>query len=395
MDGKVRLWKGTPVAAGRRTQPQALAPSAAAIWDMVSGGLLRAIPIGHDQSSAQEALSADGSLLAAAAGPEGRVGLWNPATGDLLRALPGSGGPPVTALAVSTDGSVVAGAAAMFGRSDPADGIRLWDGHTGALKQRVAVSEGSVRSLAFSPEGGMLAVGLDLGAAPDSLRQKPGQPFQPRYLGAEIRLVDLGSAAVHHVPLAEGSPAYGGVPVAFSPDGRLVAGGPSHSVRVCDARTGATVQVLKAGQAEAIGFSPDGSILAVGGGDRVALWSLRSGALLRTLGPVSGYVRGVAFLPDGHRIVASSTGGTTMWDIRTGKERLRLLAFPSSEGRLAVGEWLTHTPEGYYSASPSAGIFFQWRVDGPVFDERFPASRYDKEYRQAGKVREALAEATQ
>lgn len=71
-----------------------------------------------------------------------------------------------------------------------------------------------------------------------------------------------------------------------------------------------------------VAFSPDGSMLASGSADKtVRLWDVESGEEIRTLSGHSGCVRSVAFSPDG-RILASADLAVIVkhWDLENGKE---------------------------------------------------------------------------
>jgi WD40 repeat protein len=113
--------------------------------------------------------------------------------------------------------------------------------------------------------------------------------------------------------------------VAFSPDGRRIAGagrrpidapgggGASGSgeVKVWDAQTGRELLTLQGHTSEvpSIAFSPDGRRLASGGlFDRtVRVWDAQTGQQLLDL---KGRGRSVAFSPDGHWLVANRQ----LWD---------------------------------------------------------------------------------
>lgn len=159
--------------------------------------------------------------------------------------------------------------------------------------------------LAFSPDGGVFAVGDETGAVVvcDAFR------------GEALRTLTGHSDRVFTL--------------AFDPAGaRLATAGQDEEVRVWDPMTGVCVHLL-AGHATpvwSIQFSPDGTRLATADGDGVVReWDPRTGECLRTHDDHDGAVWAVRYAPDGSVLVsAGDDRAVPVYDAATG-EPLRTL----------------------------------------------------------------------
>jgi WD40 repeat protein len=101
---------------------------------------------------------------------------------------------------------------------------------------------------------------------------------------------------------------------------------------VWDAQTGRELLAFK-GAAGVVAFSPDGRRIA-GAGKRpigplgrsgsgeVKVWDAETGRELLTLQGHTGAVRSVAFSPDGQRLVSLGGGEVRVWDAETGQQLL-------------------------------------------------------------------------
>jgi WD40 repeat protein len=110
--------------------------------------------------------------------------------------------------------------------------------------------------------------------------------------------------------------------VAYSPDGKCVAGPSKDTVKVRDAQTGQVLLTINSGWVSRVGvaFSPDGKRLAAGSGPRftntsgeVKVWDTQTGQELLTL-KAGGHYDGLAFSPDGHWLASDAGSAVTIWD---------------------------------------------------------------------------------
>src|SRR5205823_2171994 len=98
------------------------------------------------------------------------------------------------------------------------------------------------------------------------------------------------------------------IAVAFSPDGKVLAGGSAGMIRVWEVATGRERYTL-ARPSGPIVFSPDGSLLASGGpANTVAVWDVATGLERRVLIGHRDPAASIAFSPDG-KLLASGCEG--------------------------------------------------------------------------------------
>jgi len=203
------------------------------------------------------------------------------------------------ALAITPDGQLLAG-------GDESGFVTLWDVASGDSPRRWKAAPTPVLAAAFSPDGSMLAVGV---------QKAPGAST------ATVRVWSLDAAAPRR--------AFGGRDVAalaWTPDGGMLAAGEANGTVLVAEVLGATApRSLQSSTAAiaALDFHPGGVFLAVAHADkRVVLWKVPTGEAVYTFEPDVPadplFPRGierVAFDPGGTRLaVAYSDGDFRIWD---------------------------------------------------------------------------------
>jgi WD40 repeat protein/serine/threonine protein kinase len=289
------------------------------------------------------AFSPDGERLASAGG-DGTIKVWNSRTGKEVQTLPAAHADVVVAVVFHPDGKHLA--------STGADRkVKVWDLTTGRevfSDECDAIRKfGTASTVAFRPPDGRHLAACNEGV---------------------VRVWDWEHRRpVHALPGHE----YHSIPVAFSPDGRLLAtGGPREkNQRLWDLEAGGRlIRTFPAHRhpVSALAFSPDGGRLAVASfAHRVDVCDTATGEILYDLFH-TGNVASVAFSPDGRRIASSGEDKTVhVWDAATGREVLGLRGHTARCGCVAF------SPDGHRLASASTDQTIRvWDASPPREDER-------------------------
>ena len=168
------------------------------LWNTTTWQVERTL-MGHTDVIDAVAFSPAGGILASGSRDE-TIRLWDPNTGKLKRTLSDAG--KVYRLAFSPDGDILAS-----GSLD--NTIRLWNPNTGELKRTLPNQSGWINPVAFSLDGGALAIG-----------------------NRGISLWDTNTEQ-YKIPLIEDTG--NALSVVFSPDGKTVAtGGADNLVRLLE-----------------------------------------------------------------------------------------------------------------------------------------------------------------
>jgi RNA polymerase sigma factor (sigma-70 family) len=282
-----------------KTLASASADKTIRLWDAATGKEIRALQ-GHQEVVYSVAFSPDGKILASASADQ-MIRLWEMTTGKEIRAIQGHQ-VWVSAVAFSPDGKTLASGGSGDNKTPGSGGsgdntIRLWETATGKELRALKGHGPPVSSVAFSPDGKILA-----SASADQMIR-----LWEMTTGKEIRAIQGYRNGVLSSDL---------VSVAFSSDGKTLAS-PSHdkTVRLWEAATGKEIRALQGHRATvySVAFSPDGKTLASGSYDNtIRLWETATGKEIRAYQGHRGLICAVAFSPDGKTLASASADTTAL-----------------------------------------------------------------------------------
>ena len=335
------------------------------LLDLTTGKSFPPLEPAADQRFNAAVFSSDGKVVAAA------NGLWDVATGRQLSSCTADGYQPSGFSAFSPDGKTLA--TTSVGRIG---GVHLWDA---ATRKHLATfgdePKSLMRQISYCDDGQRLAT--------VSSPQETAAPLAVRIWDIPQRKT-LSRAEI---------PCDGRHPVALSRDGSRIAtdGYADGSISLWDSLTGKQIHTLRGpqGMVVTVAFSADGRTIAGGAKDRsLCWWDVASGNLLRRVmtGPDGG-VSVVVFSPD-QRMLASGHGDGTvcLWELATGQLRMR---FQDGKDRILC---LSFSADGRRLLSGSGdGTAVIWEAFPGLGEENHPVTALDRLWKDLASQDAAVA----
>jgi WD40 repeat protein len=283
-------------------------------WQISGVGSLGATLDGISAEILDVAYSPDGRTIAAATG-DGSIRRWDASTGESLRAPLDSGSEAATAVTYSRDGTTLAAAGS--------DGVRLWDVASGSFSDLpLGFQPAGVNDLAFVSDGTILAT---TGGDDGSIQLWDVETSAP--LGAPLH---RGLLVAEDEPPSGPQMGPGAWAVAFSPDGRTLAGGYDDGIVLWNIAPRELLGgLLPTGDDEhpsLMTVSPDGATLALRDHNgELWLMDAETGHLRATsnrpgmAAPIYGDFGAVLTYSSDARTLATCSGaGLRLWDGRDG-----------------------------------------------------------------------------
>lgn len=353
VDGTIRFWEVAQGGDGDGSDRRGIYARDSDTLGRENAGppVVTAIMTVEVDSAAGLAYSPDGRVLAIVEGDYVILRDGNEESGSFGRALepPLAGaGAKLVSVAFSPEGDLLAA-------GDAEGTIIFWDAVGERLRSFTDVHGGSIAALAFSPDGKLLASASSDGT---------------------VRLWDVGTGGPAAPALAGHSDWVTGV--AFAEGGQsLLSSGRDGRILLWDIsriaegefdQQPSSTALDKHGEPVwSVAVDSEGTLVATGGAQpRAALWDLaRIHPLARALnGHRKGFpVTGVSFSPDGKRLASASLDSTIlMWDVDRDSPSL---GKPLYDIRDVHSQWVTFSPGGTVLASAARGHkILLWDLSG-------------------------------
>jgi WD40 repeat protein len=380
------------------------------LWNAKSGFLIKTL-YGHTGDARSAAFTPNGDYLLSGSYDK-TIRLWNGKTGEFIKVL-ATQNRTVDILSTSPDGTkiltgfglehgerlsnvfsipsgkkitsfakhdnnVLAASISPDGRTAATGGgndneIFLWDLTTGKVRQKMVGQGKTIWSVGFSKDGRSIAWGekwtilsvYKFGSLEQSFQIKSDSKTYELSMGPKL---ESDSGFIRGIESV----------------------GP-WSIRTKTGKIHETLEILKNGRVvheitrgpadgydhRSLTLTPDGQTVISGGSNgHITSYNPQTGKKIYGFIGHTAEVWGVAASPDSRFLVSGSRDQTVkLWEIDTGK--LLLTIFHGTDN-----EWVTWTPEGYYTASLNGDKYVGWHINRD--EDRsalyYPASRFSKQF---------------
>ncbi|MDJ0696226.1 WD40 repeat domain-containing protein [Mastigocoleus sp. MO_188.B34] len=275
---------------------------------------------------------------------------WDVKTGECLQSVKTAPTGAIWAVKFSPGGDTVI--------SCGTDKIQLWNLESWEPQITLHEPHHRIRSLAYSPDKKIIAVGSDdqLVRLWDTQTGEAIKTFQ----GYSNRIWTLAVS-----PVAKLSKNVETRYIASTQNEEIIclaSGSDDGNIRLWDAATGKCYKTLSGhqGRIRHISFSPDGKILASASHDRtIKLWDVNTGECLTTWRGHTDWVWSVIFTQNNHTLVSASDDHTVLvWDTRTNQSRI--LDNLETEWMWAIA---SHPHRNILATAGNSQVISCWNID--------------------------------
>ena len=313
------------------------------LWDVHTGTEKYAVT-GHTGFIDDFAFSSNGQTIIIGYG-DGTISLWDVHTRQLVKTYNkfrnAMSNGAIRNIMFTPDGKTL-----VWGE----EGMGLWDADTDEHKMILTRSEWGNHSVELSPDGKTIAIAFG------------------DYL---IKLRDMYTGEYRRTLAGHTEDIFG---LAFSSDSKILAStSDDNTIRLWDAQTGENKKVFTLDSAWrrdvadwridsswcGVAFSPDGKTLAGGGGEIILLWDIGTGKTKMRITRPTHRVFDLAFSPDGKTLASAGfESNINLWDPRTGEHKKTL------RGHTAWVRSIAFSPDGKTLGSRSDdGTVLLWQIN--------------------------------